>query len=93
MRERRGACLHVACDSTTEVVTERVFVCTRKATLSFVEECEPEIRTFAVGAQDAEIVDVDADKKLVAVGILPIPHGFWCGSAAIRRRAWCLCGS
>ena len=77
MRERRGACLHVACDSTTVVVKERALVGTCRATLSFVEECEPEfIQTRAVRACDAEIVDVAADEKLVNVSILPISHGF-----------------
>ena len=48
------------------VVTERALVGTCRATLSFVEECEPEfIQTRAFRACDAEIVDVAADEKLV----------------------------
>jgi len=78
LRERRGACLHIVCDSTTEVVTERTLVGTCRATLSFVEECEPEfIQTRAFRACDAEIVDVAADEKLVNVSILPISRGFF----------------
>ena len=77
LRERRGACLHVGCNSTTEVVTKRALVGTCRATLSFVEECEPEfIQTRAFRACNAEIVDVAADEKLVNVSILPISHGF-----------------
>ena len=60
------------------VVTERALVGTCRATLSFVEECEPEfIQTRAFRACDAEIVDVAADEKLVNVSILPISHGFF----------------
>ena len=78
LRERRDACLHVACDSTTEGVTERALVGTCRATLSFIEECEPEfIQTRAFRACDAEIVDVVADEKLVNVSILQISHGFF----------------
>ena len=58
-------------------MTERALVGTCRATLSFVEECEPEfIQTRAFRACDAEIVGVAADEKLVNVSILPISHGF-----------------